>query len=51
MIAAPGVREKGTLYVLGYIGFLLIGTVVFIMIPLWLYKHQKLKNESAESQQ
>ena len=50
-IPTPGVREKGTLYVLGYIGFLLIGTVVFIMIPLWLYKHQKLKNGSAESQQ
>ena len=40
------------LKLLGFaIGFLLIGTVVFIMIPLWLYKHQKLKNESAESQQ
>ena len=50
-IPTPGVREKGTLYVLGYIGFLLIGTVVFIMIPLWLYKHQKLKNDSTELQQ
>ncbi len=40
-IPTPGVREKGTMYVLGYISFLLIGTLVFILIPLWLYKYSK----------
>ena len=44
-IPTPGVREKGTWYVLGYIAFLLIGTVVFIIIPLWLYKHNQKKQE------
>ena len=48
-IPTPGVREKGTAYVLGYIAFLLIGTVVFIIIPLWLYKHsQKHRQDSAK---
>jgi amino acid transporter len=45
-IPTPGVREKGTWYVLGYIAFLLIGTVVFVMIPLWLYKHSKKEDQS-----
>ena len=40
-IPTPGVREKGTMYVLGYIAFLFIGTLIFILIPLWLYKYSK----------
>ena len=40
-IPTPGVREKGAIYVLGYIGFLLIGTLVFILIPLWLYNRSR----------
>lgn len=46
-IPTPGVREKGPLYVLGYIAFLLIGTLIFILIPLWLYNHSKKINGNA----
>ena len=49
-IPTPGVREKGPGYVLGYIAFLLIGTLVFILIPLWLYKHSR-KNRENQTQQ
>ncbi len=49
-IPTPGVREKGTFYVLCYIAFLLIGTIVFIIIPLWLYKHSQKNREAAEKQ-
>ena len=44
-IPTSGVREKGTPYVIGYIAFLLIGTLVFILIPLWLYKHSQKRSE------
>ena len=44
-IPTPGVREKGAWYVLGYIAFLLIGTVIFVCIPLWLYKRSQ-KNQT-----
>ena len=37
-IPTPGVREKGTLSVVLYVAFLLIGTIVFIAVPLWLYR-------------
>ena len=40
-IPTPGVREKGTAYVIGYIAFLFIGTLVFILIPLWLYRYSR----------
>ena len=43
-IPTPGVREKGTMYVLGYIAFLFIGTLIFILIPLWLYKYSQKKS-------
>jgi amino acid transporter len=50
-IPTPAVREKGTMYVLGYIAFLLIGTLVFIMIPLWLCHHNKKRMSNAADQQ
>ena len=49
-IPTPGVREKGTLYVLGYIAFLFIGTLVFILIPLWLYKYSKKSSDPVPEQ-
>ena len=46
-IPTPGVREKGTGSVIIYVAFLLIGTLVFIAVPLWLYHwSQKHKTES-----
>ena len=51
-IPTPGIREKGMLHILGYIAFLLIGMIVFILIPLWLYKHtQKSRQQDAANQQ
>ena len=47
-IPTPAVREKGTMYVLGYIAFLLIGTLVFILIPLWLCSRNKKKMADSE---
>ena len=44
-IPTPGVRENGVWYVLGYVAFLLIGTVIFVLIPLWLCRHNKKTQE------
>ena len=40
-IPTPEVRAKGALHVTAYIAFLLIGTVIFILIPLWFYKRSQ----------
>ena len=40
-IPTPEVRAKGTLHVIAYIAFLLIGTVIFILIPLWFFKRSQ----------
>jgi amino acid transporter len=40
-IPTPEVRAKGVLHVAAYIAFLLIGTVIFILIPLWFYKRSQ----------
>jgi amino acid transporter len=51
-IPTPGIREKGMLHIFGYIAFLLIGMIVFILIPLWLYKHsQKSRQQDSVNQQ
>jgi amino acid transporter len=49
-IPTPGVREKGGMYVLGYIAFLLIGTAFFVILPLWLYKRSR-KNQAPAVQE
>ena len=41
-IPTQDVRAKGTTYVLGYIAFLLLGMVIFMLIPLWLCKRSKI---------
>jgi amino acid transporter len=46
-IPTPGVREKGGMYVLGYIEFLLIGTAFFVILPLWLYKRSRKNHAPA----
>ena len=43
-IPTPDVRAKGSDYSLLYIAFLLIGTLFFIAIPLWLYQRYEKKN-------
>jgi amino acid transporter len=40
-IPTPAVRAKGALHIVAYIAFLLIGTVIFILIPLWFYKRSQ----------
>ena len=49
-IPTPGVREKGGMYVLGYIAFLLIGTAFFVILPLWLYNRSR-KNQAPAVQE
>ena len=40
-IPTPEVRAKGAFHIAAYIAFLLIGTVIFILIPLWFYKRSQ----------
>ena len=40
-IPTPRVRADGIGSILGYIAFLLFGTILFILIPLWLYRHSR----------
>ena len=40
-IPTPEVRAKGAFYIAAYIAFLFIGTVIFILIPLWFYKRSQ----------
>ena len=40
-IPTPEVRAKGAFHIAAYIAFLFIGTVIFILIPLWFYKRSQ----------
>ncbi|MBR7108330.1 MAG: amino acid permease [Lentisphaeria bacterium] len=47
-IPTPGVRAKGDDYSLLYIAFLLLGTLFFILVPLWLYHRYETKRLSGK---
>ena len=49
-IPTPDVRAKGSDYSLLYIAFLLLGTLFFILVPLWLYHRYKVKSANNESE-
>ena len=48
-IPTPGVRAKGSDYSLLYIAFLLLGTLFFILVPLWLYHRYKVRSAGNEA--
>ena len=48
-IPTPDVRAKGSDYSLLYIAFLLLGTLFFILVPLWLYHRYKVKSANNQA--
>ena len=48
-IPTPDVRAKGSDYSLLYIAFLLLGTLFFILVPLWLYHRYKAKSANNQA--
>ena len=48
-IPTPDVRAKGSDYSLLYIAFLLLGTLFFILVPLWLYHRYKVRNANNQA--